>query len=83
MAITFPTTDAKFEAAVDRRVQLGMDAKVDRGVHLAMNSDSARAAMDLRIIEGFKSEDFLVALEGCIKPELTRWSSRLQSPSRA
>ena len=37
-----------------------------------MHSDAARAGMDGRVIEGFKSEEFRAALEDRIKPELRR-----------
>ena len=60
MAMAFPTTVAELEAVVDRRVQL------------AMNSGTARAGMDRRVIKGFKSEGFRAALEDHIKPKLRR-----------
>ena len=41
------STVQEFEAAVDRRVSMGMDAEVDRREQLAMTSESTRATIEL------------------------------------
>ena len=50
--MALPTTVREFEAAVDHRVSMGMDAEVERRVQLAINSESARATIDGHVIEG-------------------------------
>ena len=66
----FPTTVQQFEAAVDRRVSMGMDAEFGRRVQLPMAKESARALIDARVLEGYQSDAFRAALETRIKPEL-------------
>ena len=68
--MALPTAVHEFETAVHRRASMGMDAEVERRVQLALTSESARALIEARVIEGYQSESCRASLKSCIKPEL-------------
>ena len=78
--MALPTTVQSFDAAVDRRMSMGIDAQVEGRVQLAKTSESARATIDARVTEGFQSEAFRVALETRTKPELRALETQTAQP---